>query len=156
MKTFKRILPFIIGIVIPLAVGGISAAITMSSMQAYAGISKPPLSPPACIFPIAWTILYTMMGIASALVWKSTDKHRTDALVYYGFQLVLNFFWPLIFFLAKEYWFGFIWLIGLLIAVILTAVYFKKVSKSAFWLLVPYILWLIFAAYLNAGVAILN
>ena len=157
MPKFKKALPFIIGIAIPLALGGLSAVLTMGDMKDYADIVKPPLSPPATVFPIAWSILYALMGIASALVWRErrTDD-RQNGLIYYGLQLVLNFFWPLVFFSAKEYWFAFAWLIAMLAAVIATAVFFRRVSKAAFWLLTPYLAWLAFAAYLNVGVAVLN
>ena len=157
MSKFKKALPFIICIAIPLALGGLSALLTMNDMKAYGDIPQPPLSPPAALFPVAWSILYVMMGIASALVWKGyRDDDRQNGLIYYGLQLVLNFFWPLVFFSAKEYWFAFAWLIALLAAVTATAVFFRRVSKAAFWLLIPYIAWLVFAAYLNAGVAVLN
>ena len=157
MSKFKKALPFIICITIPLALGGLSALLTMNDMKAYGDIPQPPLSPPATVFPVAWSILYVMMGIASALVWKSyRDDDRQNGLIYYGLQLVLNFFWPLVFFSAKDYWFAFAWLIALLAAVIATAVFFRRVSKAAFWLIVPYIAWLAFAAYLNVGVAVLN
>ncbi|MBQ6552448.1 MAG: tryptophan-rich sensory protein [Clostridia bacterium] len=157
MSKFKKALPFIICITKPLALGGLSALLTMNDMKAYGDIPQPPLSPPATVFPVAWSILYVMMGIASALVWKSyRDDDRQNGLIYYGLQLVLNFFWPLVFFSAKEYWFAFAWLIALLAAVIATAVFFRRVSKAAFWLIVPYIAWLAFAAYLNVGVAVLN
>ena len=157
MKKVKKALPFIIGILIPLALGGLSALLTMSDMKDYADIQKPPLSPPAIVFPIAWSLLYTLMGIASALVWRErhTDD-RQNGLIYYGLQLILNFFWPLVFFSAKEYWFAFAWLLALIAAVIATAVFFRRVNKAAFWLLIPYLAWLAFAAYLNAGVAVLN
>ena len=157
MKKFKKALPFIIGILIPLALGGLSAVLTMGDMKDYADIQKPPLSPPAIVFPIAWSLLYTLMGIASALVWRErhTDD-RQNGLIYYGLQLILNFFWPLVFFSAKEYWFAFAWLLALIAAVIATAVFFKRVNKAAFWLLVPYLAWLTVAGYLNVGVAVLN
>lgn len=157
MKKFNKALPFIIGILIPLALGGLSALLTMNDMKAYGDIPQPPLSPPAIVFPIAWSILYALMGIASALVWRERrSDDRQNGLVYYGLQLILNFFWPLVFFSAKEYWFAFAWLLALIAAVVATAFFFKRVSKAAFWLLVPYIAWLVFAAYLNAGVAVLN
>ncbi len=157
MNKFKKALPFIIGAAIPLALGGLSALLTGGDMKAYADIAKPPLSPPAPVFPVAWSILYVMMGIASALVWKGfRDDDRQHGLIYYGLQLVLNFFWPLVFFSAKEYWFAFAWLLALLAAAIAPAVFFRRVSKAAFYLLLPYIAWLAFAAYLNLGVAALN
>ena len=157
MNKFKKALPFIIGAAIPLALGGLSALLTGGDMKAYADIAKPPLSPPAPVFPVAWSILYVMMGIASAFVWKGfRDDDRQHGLIYYGLQLVLNCFWPLVFFSAKEYWFAFAWLLALLAAVIATSVFFRRVSKAAFYLLLPYIAWLAFAAYLNLGVAALN
>lgn len=148
----------IVCLLIPLAVGGLAAALTMGSMSQYAALIQPPLSPPAWVFPVAWTILYLLMGLASWLVWRSgvprAEKKR--ALTLYGVQLAVNFIWPLIFFRAGMYGFALIWLVVLLVLVTETAIAFGRIDTRAAWLLIPYLLWLLFAGYLNASVWLLN
>ena len=148
----------IVCLLIPLAVGGLAAALTMGSMSQYAALIQPPLSPPTWVFPVAWTILYLLMGLASWLVWRS-DVPRAEkkrALTLYGVQLAVNFIWPLIFFRAGMYGFALIWLVVLLVLVTETAIAFGRIDMRAAWLLIPYLLWLLFAGYLNAGVWLLN
>ena len=127
-------------------------------MSMFALLSKPPLSPPGWLFPLVWTILYTLMGIASYLVFTSgqdSDEIKW-ALQVYALQLIFNFFWTILFFNFELYFFAFFWLIALLALIILTTVLFYKVSKPAAYLMIPYIIWVTFAAYLNFGVALLN
>ncbi len=145
----------IIAILIPEAVGGLSALLSGSMGDSYGSYNQPPLSPPAILFPIAWTILYALMGIASYIVYEEA-KNKNDGLLFYGLQLLVNFLWPIIFFRFEAYWFAVAVIIILVALVIITMVKFREVSKVAFWLMVPYILWLLFATYLNIGVAILN
>ncbi len=156
MKTNKKSL--IVAVALPLAVGGLSALITGGAMKDFANINQPPLSPPGWLFPIAWTILYILMGVASWLIFvsKAPYKKKNNALVLYAIQLFFNFFWSIFFFKLNLYTFSLIWLIALLVLIIATAVKFKKISNTAFGLIVPYILWVCFACYLNLGVAILN
>lgn len=147
----------IISIAIPLGVGAASAFLTMDSMQTFASLNKPPLSPPAWLFPVAWSILYVLMGIASYLVSESGKPARSrTALTFYGIQLVFNFFWSIIFFNLEAYLFAFIWLIVLWVLIIITAFLFYRISKPAGYLMIPYILWVTFAAYLNFGIFLLN
>lgn len=100
----------IICLAIPLAVGGISAFLIQDSMETFDTLQKPPLSPPGWLFPVVWTILYILMGIASYLVLTSSSPNQT-ALTLYGIQLTFNFIWPLIFFNRQQYLFAFIWLV---------------------------------------------
>ena len=148
----------IICLLIPLAVGGLAAWLTMDSMTQFAALAQPPLSPPGWVFPVVWTILYLLMGWASFLIWKSdapqAAKKRTLGL--YGVQLAANFAWPLLFFRAGLYGFALIWLVILLVLVAETMLAFGRIDRRAAWLLAPYFLWLLFAAYLNAGVWLLN
>ena len=147
----------IISILIPLAVGGLSALLTSGSMQDFAAINKPPLSPPAWLFPVVWTILFVLMGIASYLVLTSSKPYRAKtALTVYGIQLVFNFFWSIIFFNLEMYLFAFIWLVALWFLIILTTVLFYRISKPAGYLMIPYILWVTFAGYLNFAIYLLN
>ena len=119
---------------------------------------QPPLAPPAWVFPAVWTVLYILMGVACWLVWKS-DAARQDkkrALTLYGGQLVVNFVWPLLFFGRGWYGVSFLWLLLLLALVLAAAAAFGRIRKLAAWLLAPYILWLLFAGYLNCAIWLLN
>lgn len=157
MKKY-RITPLIISLAIPLLVGMLSAALSSGGMAAYGTMSKPPLSPPAWVFPVAWTILYLMMGLASYYVYVA-DVDRHDKIVtlrLYGVQLAMNFMWSIVFFAWKLYLFAFIWLIGLWCLVIVGAYRFFMIDRKAGGLLLPYILWLTFAAYLNLGAYVMK
>lgn len=155
----KKLKPFIVSVVIALAVGGISAAVTSGSMDIYSEINRPPLSPPSILFPIVWTVLFTLMGISAALVYRFKDtKHdgvRT-ALIVYGVNLAVNFIWSLIFFNMQAYLFAFIWILLLLAAIVAMIILFKRISPLAAYLQIPYLLWVAFAAYLNFAIYLLN
>ncbi len=148
----------IISLLIPLMVGGASAALTYKAMATYGTMNKPPLSPPAWLFPVAWTILYVMMGLAFYFVWVAdTDpRKRKIAIWIYVIQLIMNFMWPIAFFNWGMYLFAFVWLIILWALVIFCAFKFFAICKMAGCLLIPYAVWLTFAAYLNIGAYILN
>lgn len=147
----------IIAIIIPEAVGLLSSFVTGNIGNAYNDYTKPPLSPPGIIFPIVWGILYALMGIASYIVYEEgKGEKRREALTFYGLQLAVNFIWPIIFFRFEAYWVAVVVIFVLLVLVVITALKFKEISNAAFWLLVPYIAWLLFATYLNIGVAVLN
>ena len=149
--------PLIISILIPLAVGGLSAFLTRDGMMAFESLEMPPLSPPRWLFPLAWTILYVLMGIASYLVFTSGKPYRSKtALTFYGIQLIFNFFWSLIFFNLNEFLIAFVWLVIMLFFIIVTSVLFYRISRPAGYLLIPYILWVTFAGYLNLGIYLLN
>ena len=149
---WKKLLKFI---AVPLIVGGLSALFTMGAMKEFATVNKPPLSPPAWLFPVVWTVLYILMGISAYLVSES-DNSGGKALLYYGAQLFFNFFWSIIFFNLQWYLFAFVWLLVLLLLVVITTVLFYRSSKLAGILMIPYLLWLSFAAYLNLAIYILN
>lgn len=155
----KKLKPFIVSVVIALAVGGISAAVTSGSMDIYSEINRPPLSPPSILFPIVWTVLFTLMGISAALVWKFRDSKPDDvriALIVYGINLAVNFIWSLIFFNMQAYLFAFIWILLLLAVIVAMIILFKRVSPLAAYLQIPYLLWVTFAAYLNFAIYLLN
>lgn len=150
---------FIVSVLIPLAVGGLSAWLTYGKMEAYSALNQPPLSPPGWIFGVVWSILFVLMGISSGLVYLKRDEMRdkvTSALKVYAFQLALNFCWTLIFFNMGAYLFAFIWILLLLVFVSLMISTFKRVSPVAAYLQIPYLLWLIFAGYLNFMIFLLN
>ena len=142
-------------IAIPLAVGSLSALLTRNSMETFQSITKPDLAPPGWLFPVVWTILYILMGIASYLVLTS-GKPNDRALNTYGIQLIVNFFWSIIFFNLKLYLFAFIWLVLLWLLILKTALLFHEISKPAGYLMVPYLLWVTFAGYLNLSIYLLN
>lgn len=156
MRINKRLL--FICIAIPLIVGGISALLTRNSMEMFEMIAKPPLSPPGWLFPVVWTILYTLMGISSYIILTSDASREDieDAIRLYGYQLVVNFLWPTFFFNFQWYFFALLWLILLWVLVILMIRKFADISKLAAYMNIPYLIWLTFAAYLNAGIWWLN
>ena len=161
----------VICILIPLAVGAVAGFLTRGGMESFALLNKPPLSPPAWVFPVAWTILYTLMGISSYLIYVSEpqkvnksisdkntkeNKEKSQALSTYGYQLIVNFLWPVFFFSFQWYFFAFLWLVLLWILVAKMILEFGEISRIAALLNVPYLLWLSFAGYLNLGIWLLN
>ena len=149
----------LIAIAIPELVGLLSTLVTGNVRNLYEDVNRPFLSPPAIVFPIVWIILYALMGIASYVIFeevKGKETKRQEALFLYAIQLAINFIWPIIFFRFEAYWLAVIVILILLFVVIITALKFKELNSTAFLLMVPYILWLVFATYLNIGVAILN
>ncbi|MBQ3310120.1 tryptophan-rich sensory protein [Candidatus Saccharibacteria bacterium] len=163
MRHWGKVWRFVLCVVVPLVVGGISAALTMGAMSKFGEMKQPPLAPPAWLFPVAWTILYVLMGVASWFVWmkgmRGGKKEKTFAkkwLFIYGLQLVFNFCWSPMFFNFQWYWFAFGWLIVMWLMIIALIVMARKYSMPAMWMLIPYVLWCTFAAYLNAGIAVLN
>jgi len=146
----------IISILISLGVGGLSALITGGSMDMYNMLVKPPLSPPGIVFPIVWTILYILMGISAYIIYKSRDISKKEALKIYAIQLLINFIWPILFFKLEWLFPSFIWILILLGVIILMISKFYKIDKTAAYLQIPYLLWVIFATYLNFSFYILN
>ena len=148
----------IICILIPVLVGVLSGLLTQGSMESFQELNKPVLSPPGWIFPIVWPILYVLMGLASYFVLTSgaPQKQITSALNFYFLQLVFNFFWSILFFNFGLYLFSFIWLIALWILIIITTIKFYSVSHTAGYLMLPYLLWVTFAGYLNLSIYLLN
>ena len=141
-----------ISILIPLLVGGIATFFTTSGVNGwYAMANKPSFNPPNWLFAPVWTALYIMMGISLFLVWKSEgDKAiKQTAFILFAVQLLLNFLWSFIFFYAKQPGWAFVDIIAMWIAILLTIIWFTKISTTASWLLVPYIFWVTFASLLN-------
>lgn len=145
-------------IALPLLVGAVAGLLTRGAMQDFQMLTKPPLSPPGWLFPIVWTILYTLMGI-SAYIIKTSDasaEQIDDALMIYRYQLIVNFLWSIFFFNFQWYFFSFIWILLLWVLIILMIRSFAKISKTAAYLNIPYLIWVTFAAYLNFGIWWLN
>ena len=140
------------------AVGGLSGYLTREGMKIYAESAvKPFLTPPALAFPAAWTVLYALMGISAARVYKaSPSPDRTKGLRMFMLQLAVNFAWCFVFFTFREYILAFAVLAALLVLVVMMTVYFRRVDALSGDLQIPYIAWLIFAGYLNLGAWYLN
>ncbi|MFA5172844.1 MAG: TspO/MBR family protein [Candidatus Paceibacterota bacterium] len=158
MKT-NNTLKLIIAIIVSELAGIIGSVFTTPSIAGwYAGIVKPALNPPSWVFGPVWTTLFAFMGIAAFLVWKK-GLNRKDVKIALGIflgQLVLNTFWSIIFFGLHSPGGAFIEIIFLWLAIFATIIAFVKISKPAAWLLIPYILWVSFASYLNFMIWISN
>ena len=154
MKT-KKIMYIVLNILIPLIIGFIGSMLG-GSMALFDNIKKPIFAPPAIIFPIVWGILYILMGISSYLVFISDSVYKKIGLIFYAIQLVVNALWTMIFFRFENFLFAFIWLLLLLGIVVIMLFYFYKSDKKAFYLQIPYLIWLIFALILNYSIYTLN
>ena len=143
---------------IPLAVGGLSAWITRCAMEEFQALNQPPLSPPGWLFPVVWSVLFVLMGIASYLALRAPAPEKTvrRALIFYGIQLGFNFLWSILFFNLGLYLVSFFWLILLWCLILLTTLQFSALNRRAAYLMLPYLLWVAFAGYLNLGVWLLN
>lgn len=158
----------LISLAVSLGTGVVSAILTMGGMRDYAEMYKPPLSPPGWVFPVVWTILYILMGIAAWLVLETgraggsgtpqEKEQQAEAvrlgLMLYGIQLLLNGAWSLLFFNQKMYFLAFADLLLLWLAIYLTIQQFKQVNRIAALLMVPYLVWVTFAGYLNLAIAV--
>ncbi len=149
---------YLLGIIFTEIVGIISALMTRGDVQTYtAEIAKPFLSPPPAVFPVAWTLLYALMGWGAAAVYLSPKSGaRTKGLYLFMFQLAFNFCWSFIFFSFRAFGIAFAWLAVLLVLVALMFAEFRKVHRLAAYMQIPYLLWLVFAGYLNLSVWLLN
>lgn len=154
LSFWKKYKSLILNIALPLAVGLVSGLLTMGAMEDFAALNQPPLSPPGWLFPVVWTILYTLMGISSWLI-RRRDKQATALTVYYV-SLVFNFFWSIFFFVCEMWLFSLIWLLVLWILILVYTVGYFRIDRTAGWLQVPYAVWCAFAIYLNLGIVLLN
>lgn len=141
-------------ILIPLIFGGIVGLIISGSMN-YDELAKPPLSPPSIVFPIVWSILYVLMGISYGILESSNQVDRCVNFVYYS-QLIVNLLWPIAFFVFEWRLFAFVWILLLDVLAFIMALVFYGNNKLAGLLQIPYLVWLLFASYLNLGVYLLN
>ena len=153
MKKFG----FILFPAISLGVGALAGFLTKDSLaNVYPLLEKSSLTPPGWVFPIAWTVLYLLMGIGMALVEARGGPERSRALTLFGIQLALNFGWSLLFFNSGAYLSALLCLIVLWVMILAMAGSFASVSRLAAWLQIPYLLGAAFAGYLNAAVWVLN
>lgn len=149
---------YVFWILLSEAIGALSGFLTRDGTRIYSQIiQQPPLSPPSIVFPIVWGILYLLMGISAARISLSPEsKSRSQALNLFVIQLIVNFFWSPIFFNLQAFGLAFLWLLVLWILVLFTIIAFHRIDPLAAKLMIPYLLWLTFAAYLNLGVWYLN
>ena len=153
----ENVKKLLIALGIPLAVGGLSWLLSGGSGD-FRSLNQPPLSPPGWLFPIVWTILYLLMGYSSYRVYTSgkPQAQTQPALKLYFAQLALNFLWSIVFFGFEWYLAAFFVLVALWILIFLTMRAFSAIDEISGDLLIPYLLWVTFAGYLNLGVALLN
>ncbi len=141
-------------IILTILVGSIFSFFTGNEI--YNEIVRPKFSPPGIVFPIAWFILYTLMGISFYIVLQSNDVNKDAGILIYIIQLIFNSLWTLIFFGLKNFLLGFIWIGILIVLVVFMIIKFYKIDKRAGLLQIPYLLWLCFAFYLNLSIYLLN
>ena len=141
-------------ILIPVLIGGIVGLIISSAID-YNSLQKPFLAPPSIVFPIVWTILYILMGISYGIL-KSNSLLDTKSINIYYLQLFVNALWSIFFFVFKWRLFAFVWILLLIILVYLMIKDFYSKNKVAGLLQLPYLLWIIFASFLNLAVYLLN
>ena len=137
---------------VPLAVGGLSWALTRQGIETFQNQTVHPLlTPPQWAFPVVWTALFLMMGLASFLVWDSQEQGRRvgGALELYGLQLGSSLIWTVLFFTGRRYALAFFWLVVYWLLILWTAVKFFRCRRAAGWLMAPYLAWVAFAGYLN-------
>lgn len=146
--NWKRL---IVIIIITFVVGSFFSFFTMNNIDTFKELEKP-INVPGILFPIVWSILYLLMSISLYIV---IDKNR-NSLIIYSIQLIINSLWTLIFFGFGAYLLAFIWIILLLIAIVIMIAKFYNIDKKAAYLNIPYLLWVLFAAYLNLGIYLLN
>lgn len=141
-------------ILVPVIIGG-AVGLIISKFIDYNSLLKPYLAPPSIVFPIIWTILYILMGISYGIL-KSNDLTNMKTELIYYIQLAFNALWSIFFFVLKWRVFSFIWIIALAILIILMIIKFYEKNKIAGLLQMPYLLWVLFASYLNIAIYILN
>ena len=154
-----KVIPLIASIGVCFSAAALGSAFTISAIDTwYTTLQKPFFNPPNWIFGPVWTLLYLLMGISLYLVWvtKTDKKEKRQGIIFFFVQLALNVLWSIIFFGLKSPSVAFVEIIFLWIAIFLTTKNFLQVSKSAGWLLIPYLVWVSFASILNLSVAIMN
>ena len=150
----SKIKTYLKTIAIPLLVGGLSALITGKKMS-FDSLIKPVLTPPQIVFPIVWSIIYILMGFSYGILVNNKENDYNIKRSYY-MQLLINFIWPIIFFVFKWRFIALIWIVILILAVLNMIIKFYKKNKLAAFLQIPYLIWTLFATYLNLFFYILN
>lgn len=153
---FKEYRSLFISILIPLGLGLLVGLLTMSGINNLDNLVMPSFMPPNYIFAIVWPILYLLMGISSYLIKESYSCYSGTCLIIYYVQLAVNLIWPIIFFILDLRLFALVWIILLVILVLYMIWCFLGLKKAASYLQIPYLLWLLFATFLNYSIYILN
>ena len=159
MSLFQRIKPYLVAILIPLTVGGLSALLSGGGMDFYDTITVPPFAPPAILFPIVWSVLYLLMGISSAIVYTKRERGpqaARDGLAFYGASLIVNFFYSIFLFRLRLFLFSSLWILLLLGLIAAYMWKYARVSRPAAYLQIPYLVWCAFATYLTFAIYFLN
>ena len=142
-------------IVITILIGSLFGIFIITNKDTYMILDKP-INVPPVLFGIVWTILYILMGISIYRITQTDSNKKGEAKLIYFIQLVVNALWTPIFFGLNEYFLAFLWIIMLILLVITMIISFFKIDKISAYLNIPYLLWLLFAAYLNFGIFALN
>lgn len=138
-------------------IGVLGSLFSGNAGQIYTSFIKPPLSPPGWLFGVVWPILYLLMGIAAYIIYQTPPTaDRKKAITLYWVQLFVNFLWPIVFFRFEWYWVAVAVILLLDVLVLITTIWFYRIKKVAGYLMLPYLLWILFATYLNIGIAVLN
>ena len=156
---WDKLKPYLISIFIALGIGSLSAFLIRDNVYIYDLLRKPPLAPPAILFPIVWIPLYILMGISCARVCQQKAVYPDevfDAMLSYIFQLIFNFLWPVIFFNMHTFLFAFIWIVVLWAGILKMIFKFSRIDTTAAYLQIPYLLWVTFAGYLNFMIYLMN
>ncbi|AAM07559.1 TPA: TspO/MBR family protein [Methanosarcina acetivorans] len=159
MSQKENVFRFLASIIICLLAGVVGSIFTSSSLESwYPLLEKPALNPPSRVFFPVWTALYILMGISLFLMWKKglQEKEVRVGFFLFGLQLGLNIFWSFLFFGLQSPYLAFLEILLLWLAILLTVIQFWKVSKTASYLLIPYLLWVSFAVLLNYQIWVLN
>ncbi len=150
----KNILKFLLPTA---AVGLLASYLIMDYTDRYFLLSKPSVAPPQWVFPVAWSILYFLMSVAVALAYTTAGTtQKKNVLILYGLQLAVNFMWPIFFFRVGNVMLSLYILLALWVLILANMILYARINKYASYLLIPYILWVSFAAYLNYGIYLLN
>lgn len=137
--------------------GVLSSLSSGNAGQIYTSLNKPPLSPPGWLFGVIWPVLYLLMGIAAYIIYLTPQTPRREkAINLYWVQLFVNFLWPIVFFRFEWFWISVLVILLLDVLVLITTIWFFRINKIAGYLMIPYLLWIFFATYLNIGIAVLN
>ena len=147
----KKIHCYLLPLLLCFALGAVAALLQTDSLRAwYPGLAKPMLTPPAIVFPIAWSLLYCCIGLSAGMVLSSGSRRRNSVMLLWYLQLAFNFLWSILFFTLRNPQLGLIDIVLLDISVILYIVFSARVRTAAAWIMVPYLCWILFATYLNA------
>ncbi|WP_409968838.1 TspO/MBR family protein [Bengtsoniella intestinalis] len=157
MNTFKKHWKlYLLSILGALLIGALGSMATQSGMAVYDQAAKPPLTPPDWVFPVVWSVLYTLMGISFGRIFLTDNQNKGQAFKLYTLQLAGNFIWTVLFFGLHAYGLAFLWLVALWLVIALMALTFYRMDSVAGLLQIPYLLWVGFAGYLNLMIALLN